>query len=189
MAAGTEFWKTAGGMNDPSFGITPIWQQAPGAGIFDPITVVLRGGRLFITVANPQADTVNVRIQLFWVKGSMRNTTDSAVSNTVQDWLTAITGAGARPIGWDITQAPDFDQYMYRPVIDKQVSLQQGQDVSVFYKIKPVKIDCASFQRGAHYTPIWGIYCGQSMDIDTAGETLTCTFGHNLTFAVTDLPT
>lgn len=189
---GIEFWKTAGGAQDPSFGVTPTWMNPTGAGPpvgVDPITIVIRGGRLWITLANTDTqDNVTVQAQLMFVKGAIRNTTDTANSNTVADYLTAI-GVGPRPKSWDPTMAPDFSEYFYKPILKKTVDLQPGQDMTVWWKIKPVKIDVTEFQRGGgNWFPMWYVSAMQNINNNLGGATVNVSFGHNVSFSVTDMP-
>jgi len=191
VSSAPEFWKTAGGTQDPSFGVVPQWANANGVGPpvgFDPIGLVIRGGRLWCTLACTDGDSLTVRMQLVFAKQQSRDTTDAAVSNTLQAYINALTAAGSRPKSWDITTQPDYEEYFYKPVIDKTVQLQQGQTITTYYKLKPTKIDVAVFQRAGGWFPYWIVYAAQDMNVVGAGATTALTFGHNLSFAVTDLP-
>lgn len=196
-----EFWHTNGGLQDPSFGELPSWAAAGEAA--DPITIILRGGRLWVTTSLPlgTVDTCKIRIQLIFAKQQARNFADSAVSNslgipgTTAGYLgTAginLFGAGfaagtTRPIGWSIDQAPDFEQYFYKPVLDRSIDLKAGDSLTTFWKIKPVKIDVGPFKDGAGYAPHWMIYLGQDNNSNGAVENVVVTIGHNLSFAVGD---
>jgi len=179
---GNEFWKTNGGLEDINFGETVPWAVA-GA---DPQSCIIRGGRLWSTIAIPSTVTeaVNVRIQLVFLRAQWRNAGDSGVSNTLDSWVTSIL-ANPRPIGYDMATAPDADEYMYKPVLDKQMDLKPGDSMSVYYKLKPTKVDCGSFQRGgAPWFPVWLTYSSQLYDVDAAGETISWVTGHNLSFSV-----
>jgi len=188
-ASGSEFWKTAGGLQDPSFGVTPNWSAAPGAGVFDPIRTVIRGGRLWCSVSNPDlTDILTVKVQLMFLKSQIRNAADTAVSNTYVDWENAIIAAGARPFGWNIFDAPDASEYLYPPVIDKTIDLQPGQESTIAWKIKPVKLDCRAFQNGGgSWMPVWFVYVGQRINNSAGGITSNILCGHNLSFTVTDI--
>lgn len=189
---GAEFWKTAGGAQDPSFGVTPSWMNPNGTGTpagVDPITIVIRGGRLWATMANTDTqDNVTVNIQLLFVKGALRDTTDTTDSNTAQAYLTAI-GTGPRPKSWTPQMAPDYSEYFYKPVLSRTVDLQPGQDVTVWWKIKPVKIDVAPFKRGGgNWFPVWYFSAMQNINNTTGGATVNVSAGHNISFSVTDMP-
>lgn len=191
QTTGSEFWKSAGGAMDPSFGQTPQFMNANGAGPpvgFDPVGLVLRGGRLWMTVACQDGDSCTARIQLIFLKQQFRDTNDAGGSNTFQTWFTAITAFGARPKSWDIQTAPDYETFMYKPVIDKTVQLQQGQTVTVYFKVKPTKIDVEPFKVGGGWYPVWLVYYGQDMNVVTGAATAQLSYGHNMSFSVTDLP-
>lgn len=187
--AGNEFWKTAGGCQDPSFGVVTNWMAAPGAGIFDPVRAVIRGGRLWISLANPDpVDTVQVRVQLAFIRQQQRNAADGAASNTYVDWENAIIAGGSRPFGWQIFEVPDASEYIYRPVLDKTFDLKASDDVFIAWKIKPVKLDCRQFQNGGgSWFPMWFIYAGQRINNTVGAVTMNVLHGHNLSFAVTDI--
>lgn len=197
----SEFWHSAGGLQDPSFGEVPSFAGATNAN--DPISVILRGGRLWITTSLSlgSVDTCKVRLQLIFPKQQVRNESDTNTSNTLgvpgsaNGWIgttginlfgPGVGGGTARPIGWDLTQAPDYQQYFYAPVVDKSFDLKAGDSMTTFFKIKPVKIDVASFKDGQGYTPYWVVYAGQDNNSNGASETFVVTIGHNMSFAVGD---
>jgi len=187
--ANSEFWKINGGLQDSGFGFVPLWGQPNGAGIPELVSLVIRGGRFWCTVANPSTtDNVKVRVQLAYIKASLRNITDTGVSNTAADWLAAII-PGNRPITWNIAEAPDYSQYFYQPVVDKIVDLKPGDDMNVVQKVKPVKIDCDKYRRGAGYFPIWFIYGSQNVDNTVGGSPINVITGYNMSFSVTDVNT
>lgn len=198
---GTEFWHTNGGLQDPSFGEVPSWAAANEAA--DPLTIILRGGRLWLTTSLNvgTVDTCKIRVQLIFTKNQSRNFADGANSNTLGvpgtvDGYVGTAGinlygpgfgAGTnRPIGWDISQAPDFEQYFYKPVLDRSYDLKAGDSMTTFWKVKPVKIDVGPFKDGAGYCPIWFVYVGQDNNSNAASETVTVVKGHNMSFAVGD---
>lgn len=198
----SEFWhSTTGGLQDPSFGEVPSWAGATDAN--DPLTIILRGGRLWMTcsLGLGTVDTCKIRVQLVFAKQGSRNVTDTAASNTVGipgaagGWLGTtginVNGAGfttgtTRPIGWDISQAPDFEEYFYKPVVDRSMDLKAGDAVTVYWKVKPVKIDVGPFKDGACYAPYWFVYLGQDNNSNAALENVVTTLGHNMSFAVGD---
>jgi len=184
--ASNEFWRTAGGFQDPSFGITPDWAIPPSATTPEPITIVIRGGVLSLRIANPSlTDTMNIRCQLIWTKEQRRNTDDSAASNTLVPYENAV-GLGPRPLTWTIQAAPDYAQYYYPPVMDKQIDLKPGDDVNFYHRLKVSKIDVASFQRGASWFPIWVVYASQTVDTTAGAQPVTIHINHNLSFCVLD---
>jgi len=199
-AATLEFWRTAGGLQDPSFGEVPAWATLATA---DPITIILRGGRLFLTTSLPlgSVDAVKVRVQLIFCRQQRRNVGDTAFSTTIGEpgvaggWLgtTGINlngpgyGAGAvRPLGWDIMQAPDAAQYLFRPVLDRSFDLKAGDSMSTFWKIKPYKMDVGIFKDDGGYAPMWFVYVTQDNNSNALSETVTVVAGHNLAFSVGD---
>lgn len=181
------FWKTLGGFQDPSYGITPDWANAPGAGIPEPTTIIIRGGRLFCTVANPSlTETINCRVQLVYIKGQLRNQNNTAASNTVTAYLTDIAAAGARPISWSVQMSPDYHEYLYLPVMDRSIDLKPGDDVMMIHKLKVSKVDVQPFLRGSGMFPIWIIYAGQRIDNTIGAQVLNVNTGYNLSFSVMD---
>jgi len=185
-AAGTQIWKTAGGAQDPGFGNRPTWMNAPGAGVPEPTTIVIRGGRLFATVVNGStADTLYGRLQLVFLKSQLRNTTDTAASNTALDWLNSAVGV-TRPFSWDIMSMPDASEYIFKPVLDRQMDLKAGEDFTVTYKLRPQKIDADEYNRGSGWFPVWIFSVGQRVDTSAGVSPLGLQFGHNLSFAMMD---
>lgn len=183
----TTFWKSAAGAQDPSFGQRPTWMNPPGAGVPEPINIVIRGGRIWATVANPSTtDTINVRIQLAFPKQQLMNTTDTATGTTIDPYITAIVGGNPRPWSWDMQSAPDYQEYFYAPVMDKTFDLKPGDDAMFMHKVKVNKIDTAAFKRGAGYFPWWIIYTGQRVDTTAGAQAVTLQTGHNISFAVLD---
>lgn len=183
----TTIWKTAGGAQDPSFGQRPTWMNAPGAGVPEPINIVIRGGRLWLTIANPSTtDTINVRVQLAFPKQQLMNTTDTATGTTIDPYFTSIILGNPRPWSWDFQGAPDYSEYLYPPVLDKTFDLRAGDDLMLMHKLKVNKIDTAAFKRGAGYFPYWIVYAGQRVDTTAGAQTLSAQNGHNLSFAVLD---
>lgn len=191
-AAGSEFWKTAGGAQDPSFGVTPQWMNPNGAGPpvgFDPLTIVIRGGRIWVKIASTSTfDAVTCQIQLAFVKGALRNTTNAAASNTVQDYITALLAAGARPLFWLPNSAPDWNEYFHEPIMTKSITLHPAQTATIVHTIKPHKIDISQFQRGGGWFPMFFVTCSQDTNTNGAAETLDISNGHSIGFSVTDLP-
>lgn len=187
-ALATSFWKSAGGCQDPGFGRTTDWMAAPGAGVAEPLNIVIRGGRVFITMANPSTtDTINVRVQLVFPKQQVKNTTDTAVSNTFQDYMTAIVAGNPRPISWSAQSAPDYSEYLHKPLLDKTIDLKPGDDMMVIYKLKTKKIDVSAFERGVGgMYPYWLVYACQRVDTTAGAQAVNVTIGHNLSFCVTD---
>jgi len=185
-AANLEFWKIAGGLQDSGFGFVPLWGQPNGAGIPELVSLVIRGGRFFITISNPSlTDNVKVRIQLVHQKQQLRNFDDTANSNTALSWISAISTPN-RPLSWSIQQAPDYGEYFYPPVVDRSVDLKPGDDVNIIQKIKTVKIDCDKYRRAGGFFPLWIVYLNQNTDNTAGAETVRVVQGYNLSFAVTD---
>lgn len=187
---GNEFWKIAGGLQDTNFGISPVWS---GVGVNPPGSIIIRGGRIWISVTDPSgsSDPVKIRVQLVFAKQQQRNFGDTAPSNTFNDWLLS-AGAinfnnGLRPVGWDITCAPDWEQYFYKPVMDKSFEVRPIEGVTHYWKIKPVKIDTGSFQVGAGWFPWWLVYLNEVTQSDNVAETMRVVIGHNISFAVGDI--
>lgn len=184
----TPFWKSGvGGLQDPSFGIVPDWANPSGAGIPEPTTIIIRGGRMFLTIANPSTtDTINVRAQLVYPKASLLNTTATANSNTLSDYITAIASGNPRPISWSAQAAPDYSQYFHKPVLDKTMDLKPGDDLMLMFKIRPCKLDVQPFLRGSGNFPFWFVYCGQRVDTTAGAQAMTLNVGHNISFCVMD---
>lgn len=186
MPSGVTFWKTSGGLMDPGFGNHPSWANAPGVGVPEPSTIVLRGGRLFANVTNSTTnDTLHGRLQLVFMKSQNRNSTDTASSNTGFDWLTSVVAA-ARPFSWDIMSMPDAGEYIFPPVLDRQMDLKPGDDFTVTYKVKVQKIDADEFTRGSGWYPVWIFTVGQRVDASASTSVLGLQFGFNISFAMMD---
>jgi len=184
--AGSQFWKTAGGARDPGFGNRPTWMNAPGIGVPEPSTIVVRGGRVFINIANPgTVDTITARIQMAFVKSQTRNRDDNNFSNTLGDYITAIV-SGSKPFTYDITSEPDYSEYFYKPVVDKSFELKALDSFMITFKLKTMKIDADVFNRGSGWFPYWIITLGQRVDITAGAATLNVVNGHNLSFAMMD---
>jgi len=185
-SAGAQFWKTVGGAMDSGFGDRPTWMNAPGVGVPEPVTIIIRGGRLFTQIASlSTTDTIKVRCQLAFTKSQLRNTTDTASSNTLTDWLTNVS-ATSRPISWTVTDMPDYLEYMHPPVLDRQMDLKPADDFMITYKIKPAKIDADAFDRGSGWYPMWFFYVSQTIDTTVGTNAVAVNFGHNLSFAMMD---
>ena len=106
------------------------------AGIPELVNLVIRGGRLFVIIANPGlTDTIRVRVQLCFAKQQQKNSTDTVISNTFQDWAVTVT-TGPRPISWSIVDAPDYSEYLYPPVMDKSIDLKPGDDTTMIHKLR-----------------------------------------------------
>lgn len=201
QVAGAEFWHTAGGLQDPSFGEIPSFA---GAGITnDPVTIIMRGGRIWITTSLGlgAVDTVKVRVQIAFPKAQLRTYDDAGNNNTLgipgaaNGWLgtAAINVNGPayalgtpRPSGWDLTCAPDYNQYFYKPILDKAFDLKAGDDYTVYWKVKPVKIDVGPFKDGQGWFPYVFIYPEQQNNSNGAAETIAIKIGFNVSFAVAD---
>jgi len=185
-SAGSQFWKTAGGAMDPGFGVRPTWMNAPGAGVPEPSTIIIRGGRLFCDIATlSTTDTVKVRVQLVFVKSQMRNITDTAASNTLFDFLTNAVST-ARPISWTVQDMPDYSQYLFPPVLDKQMDMKPGDSAMLTYKVKTQKVDADEFNHGSGWFPLWFFYGSQTIDTTVGTNAIACNVGHNLSFAMMD---
>lgn len=183
----TLFWRTAGGFQDSGFGSRPAWQAAPGVGVPEAVQLIIRGGMIWISIANPSlSDTIQCRVQLAWTKSQQRNTTDTAVSNTFNDYATAIVASNPRPIGWDVTSAPDYSEYLHQPVMDKSMTLKPGDDCMFAHRLKPVMLDADEFTREAGWFPYWMVYLGQKVDGNALAQAMTVTLGHNLSFCMMD---
>jgi len=181
---GLEFWKTLGGMQDPSFGIGVDWAQPSGAGVPEPITIIVRGGVMCLRVANPSTtDTINIRAQLIFTKSQTRDAANAVASNTLIAYEAAI-GTGPRPLSWSIQAAPDYSQYYHPPIMDKSIDLKPGDDINFFHRMKVFKLDCEQFKRGASWFPIWVVYASQSVDTTAGAQAVTIHTGHNMSFSV-----
>jgi len=186
QAANNEFWKIGGGMQDSGLSFIPLWAQPLAAGIPELVNLVIRGGRLFVIIANPGlTDTIRVRVQLCFAKQQQKNSTDTVISNTFQDWAVTVT-TGPRPISWSIVDAPDYSEYLYPPVMDKSIDLKPGDDATMIHKLRVKKIDCDQFRRGAGWFPYWFISSSQTVDNTGGGQPFNVIIGHNMSFAVTD---
>jgi len=183
----TTFWRTAGGLEDANYGVTVPW--AAGAGP-NPESITIRGGRIWISFNNRSTatETIRVRVQLIFLRSQSRNYSDAMDSNTWTDYMNNIlAGGGIKPIGWDIVGAPDFSQYMYRPVLDKYMDLRPDDSLDVYWKIKPVKIDTAAFTRGGGWFPVWIYYVSTHYDDNLAADNVRVQLGHNISFAASDI--
>lgn len=198
-SAGNEFWHSAGGLQDPSFGEVPSFA---GAGIAnDPVTCILRGGRMWMSITNPQItadvtsgqpeiqDNVQVRVQLIWPKQVARNFDDTVTSNTFQSWIgggALAWNTAARPIGLSLQDMPDYNEYLYPPVLDKSFLLQPGDTYQLYHKILPTKIDCGVFKDGGGWFPYWNVTVHQVANVLAGGVTCTLQTGFNMSFSVAD---
>lgn len=183
------FWKVAGGLQDPNYGGPPGFGLAPSATTPEPIGIVVRGGRLWVTVANPSAtDTINVRVQLAYPKQQLRNQDDNADSNVVGTYLSAVVSGNPRPISWSIQAAPDYSSFFYPPFLDKTMDLKPGDDLMLMHRIRIKKVDIGQFIRGGgNFFPMIFIYAGQRVDTTAGAQAVNVTLGHNISFVVTDL--
>jgi len=173
---GQEFWRTAGGLQDINYGQTMPWA----IGTDNPSSIVIRGGRLWCSYANNSTDDVRIRIQLVFVKQQFRSQNDGAQSNTLSSWVSDIL-ATPKPISWAMQDAPDYSEYLYRPVLDKTIVLRNGENSEIYWKIKPAKIDPTAFERAGGWFPIWISYLSGSLQI--AEDTVSFQWGHNISFA------
>lgn len=194
------FWHTAGGLQDPGFGSVPSWAGATDAN--DPLTITIRGGRIWLS-ANARIDGVDssrIRIQLIWPKQQQRSVTDGSNSTALGFPGTATGYLGSaginpstdgfvgtsRPVSWSFQDAPDYAEYFYPPVLDKSFDMKTTDTCEVYWKIKPIKIDTDSFKRGSGWYPWWCVYMSQTGDRDTNVEPFNITRGFNMSFSATD---
>lgn len=178
-----EFWKSAGGLIATQFNFNlPAWSVA---GASPPPTIVLRGGRLWCTVSSlaTTIDVLRVRVQLCFVRSQLRNAGDSAASTTFNTWETAALTTATASTNRSLFDMPDAELYLYKPILDKSYDIHQGESVTHFWKIKPVKIDTGAFAVGGGWFPLWYIYVFQLNNSNAAAETVTVTVGSNLSFA------
>lgn len=181
------FWKVAGGLQDPSFGIAPTFGAAPGAGVPEPISIILRGGRIFCTLSNPSlTDTVQVRIQFCYPKQQSRNRDDNNTSNTLFDYLTTLFASGSKPWSWSVRDFPDWSEYFHPMLVDKVIDLEPGGNVTVVRKLRCTKIDVQQFLRGGGAFPYWITTCGQQVDNTAGAQPISVRWGHNISFSVMD---
>lgn len=178
----TEFWKAAGGLISPQINFNPpVWSTA---GAAPPPYIVIRGGRLWCTVSQgiTAANLVRARVQLVFLKGQLRNDSDTAASNTYASWFSAITTTVQASANRSVFDMPDAEEYLYKPVIDKTYDFHNNDSFTVFWKIKPVKIDTGLFTKGAGWFPQWFVYVYQLNDSDATAETVTVNAGFNISF-------
>ncbi|ALE29735.1 coat protein [Lake Sarah-associated circular virus-34] len=180
----TTFWKTLGGLEQANFSTGVPWD----AGTTNPESITIRGGRLWISANNRsgQSESPRIRFQLVFLKGALRNSPDTGQSNSAWDYLTSVV-AGIKPIGWDVTNAPDYSMYCHPPVLSKSFDFRADDTCDIFWKIKPVKIDTAAFTRGGGWFPVWFVTMSTHFDASTGSDDFKIQLGHNLSFAASDL--
>jgi len=183
--AGFEFWKGAGGLQDANWAITVPWAS----GTTNPETIIIRGGRLWLSLnnRNSSAEVARVRVQLIFIKGSLRDLNDTTTSSTAGLYLNSVL-PGNKPIGWNLQAVADYSNYFYPPVLDKTFDLRVDEGAEVFYKLKPAKIDTGSFQRaGGTWFPLWLIYSSTLYNANVVEDPIFVQYGHNLSFAAIDV--
>lgn len=174
-AAGAEFYRVGGGLQDINFGVTP------NLGV-DLSTVIVRGGILHIQVSCPTLanDPVVVTVELRRARQQSRNAADAATSNTLPDYTAAVQAA-AKPLTWTYDDAPDRQEYLSKAYLSKTMVLAQGQMMAVQHKLKIEKWDTADFERGGKAW-IWIVTAHQVVDAAVVGETVQIVTGHDLSF-------
>lgn len=175
---GAYFWTAAGGANSLTFGGT--------VPIFTTNTMVIRGGKYYITVCNPSSATesAKVRIQLLFAKQQRQQASNPALATGVplSDWITSLPGSlianqGIQVIG-------DYDEYFYQPIVDKECILQVGESVQVERNMGCHRIDVDQWARGAGWFPYFVVY---NQNVSGGVDTLQVTRTWDLTFSA--LPT
>jgi len=183
--AGFEFWKGAGGLQDANWAVATPWAS----GTTNPETIIIRGGRLWMSInnRNSNAEIARVRVQLLFIKGSLRDLADSNISNTVAQYLNGVL-PGVKPIGWNLQAVADYSNYFYPPVLDKTFDLRVDEGAELFYKLKPAKIDTGSFMRaGGTWFPLWLVYTSTLYNANEGEDPIFIQYGHNLSFAAIDV--
>lgn len=181
-----EFWLATGGLQPITFqDVNPIAVPT-----LTPKTIFLRGGMITwnFTARPDNSDCILCRVQLVYMKGQQRNITDTGAGDA-RLWLDRmVTNFGTLPIGMTVEDMADFDQYFYRPVLDKEVLLRPGESMKLNHRLRAKRIDADAFTRGAGTFPVWFTYRSQqSVGIVDNAEVVNMTWGHNISFTVEDL--
>lgn len=170
------FWTAGGGLDTASFG-----NAVP---TFDSNTIILRGGLLSMSVANPPGNTGNrkIRIQLVYPKQQFVQATSATTRTNVP--LAAWIGAIGNTFSVDRTlqSFADYHQYLHLPVLDKEWILEVGDSAVLEYKLPIKKIDVDEWIRGATMYPLWIVY-SQNVT-STAAEGVTLVDAYNVSFSV-----
>lgn len=180
VANNNEFWRKAGGLEDVNWASAPPWAVPAGG---QPASVVIRGGRLWCSFSlfSDIVDNVRVRVQLCFIKSQLSNNAGNLNSNTALEWIQGVLGSPHR-IGWNVMDAPDAAQYIYRPIMDRTFILKSQDQQELYWKIKPVKVDTASFLRGTGWFPVWFVYVSSGGG-DEVQDAVQFQYGHNLSFS------
>lgn len=180
MTTTTPFWTVSGGLEEVNFG--------GGAPTLDPNVVFLRGGALDIqgSLASNAGDPVRLRIQLIYPKQQLRNAADTADTSPFATWIAAIPSTFTQ--SRTLQDLPDYDEYLYRPVMDKEILLRPGENMVLKHKLRAKKIDCDQFTRAMGSTPYWMTYSWQTFDSGAgAQETIQFNYSYSVSFTVADL--
>lgn len=191
LSTSSPFWKSISAINQGLQGsdlsgtgvvTIPTWGVV---GNTDPNRIVIRGGRFWIT-ANCQSndDPCNVRIQLAFAKQNALSVAGAA-SNTLISWFNTVDALTPKPLSWTYQQQADYDEFMYKPILDKTYRLRPGDDITIVKKIKPMVIDTAVFLKGGGWFPYWLVYCSQSATNIAGTPVVGFVTGSNMSFSVT----
>lgn len=159
LSSTTPFWLSTGGAQPIDNGV--------GVPLFSPSSIVIRGGKVRITLTNTSTDeTVRARVWAVWAK-----------SNQTQ----VIVPASA-PIGWDPTMIPDFSQ-AYKMLFGREVLLLPGaRPMEVEAKLKIQKIDQDTFLNEVAGKIIWFVTLSETFDIDGTVTAVGLQTSHSLSF-------
>lgn len=186
------FWTVTGGLQAVNFALTPVPPT------LSPNTVIIRGGFTRLAVKNNDTavvDVLRIRIQKAYVKQQLRNYTDANSVSPFSEWLAETVNDFNITAGVTVGQAnsltiadrADYDEYLHRPVDDKEMLLQPNDEFEVKEKMHVKKVDCDAFARGGKYYPIYFVYIGNEGSAGGAAVSCNVLTSHNLSFAVVDL--
>lgn len=159
LQSAAPFWTTGGGAQ--------AIDNALGVPLFSPSSIVIRGGKVRISVTNRSNDeSVRVRVWALWAK-----------SNQAQ-----VTIPASAPTGWDPTMIPDFSQ-AYKMLFGREVLLLPGaRPMEVEAVLKPQKIDQDTFLNEVATKIIWVVAVGEIDDVDGSVSNVGIQTTHSLSF-------
>lgn len=193
LSSDLPFWTAGGGIQSVNFGTGGV----PVTPNLQPNTVVLRGGFTRIAVRNISAnsDSFRVRLQKCYFKQQTRNYTDANSVAPASEWLAdtvlnfntlaAVVLGQANSI--TLQDRADYDEYLHRPLDDKEMLLGPGEEFEIKEKLRVKKIDADSFTRGGKYFPIYFVYLGNETTTGGAANAVNVSVSHNLSFSVVDI--
>lgn len=161
LSAVTPFWTVAGGAQPIDLGV-PV-------AIFDPSSIVLRGGLSRITFTNNStADSVRIQLYVMWAQ-------DSADASTIPPNGTLV------PTSWEPTVAPDLTnnfKMMYRREF---ILLPGSRPMCISHRYKPQKIDSHEFLNAS--SKLHFMYTlEQTSNVNLGAESVTVVLDYNLSF-------